>query len=91
VLGESVQGPLARTYCGGGTLSACRTVLLDTLKEAAGTPVSQVYPGDDLCSAGDQWCADSRVQRALGGIKHGNISWQNRPTYQQVVEYTSHR
>jgi acyl-homoserine lactone acylase PvdQ len=91
VLGEPVEGPLARTYCGNGTLTACRTVLLDTLKEAAGRPASQVYPGDDLCSAGDQWCADSIFQRPLGGIKHGNISWQNRPTYQQVVEYTSHR
>jgi acyl-homoserine lactone acylase PvdQ len=91
VLGESVQGPLARAYCGGGSLSACRDVLISTLKEAAGKTAAQVYPGDDLCSAGDQWCADSIVQRTLGGIKHGNISWQNRPTYQQVVEFTSHR
>ncbi|MDQ0778302.1 acyl-homoserine lactone acylase PvdQ [Streptomyces aurantiacus] len=91
VLGESVQGPLARSYCGGGSLSACRDVLISTLKQAAGRTAAQVYPGDDLCSAGDQWCADSINQRTLGGIKHGKISWQNRPTYQQVVEFTSHR
>lgn len=91
VLGESVQGPLARKYCGGGSLSACRDVLISTLKEAAGKTAAQVYPGDTLCSAGDQWCADSIFQRTLGGIKHGHISWQNRPTYQQVVEFTSHR
>ncbi|KOU57884.1 penicillin acylase [Streptomyces sp. MMG1533] len=91
VLGESVQGPLAQKYCGGGSLTACRDVLISTLKEAAGKTAAQVYPGDDLCSAGDQWCADSIVQRTLGGIKHGNISWQNRPTFQQVVEFTSHR
>ncbi|GCB50697.1 penicillin acylase family protein [Streptomyces sp. NL15-2K] len=91
VLGESVQGPLARKYCGGGSLSACRDVLISTLKEAAGKTAAQVYPGDALCSAGDQWCADSIFQRTLGGIKHGHISWQNRPTYQQVVEFTSHR
>ncbi|MEU0073261.1 penicillin acylase family protein [Streptomyces sp. NPDC006332] len=91
VLGESVRGPLARKYCGGGSLGACRDVLISTLKEAAGKTAAQVYPGDDLCSAGDQWCADSIVQRTLGGIKHGNISWQNRPTFQQVVEFTSHR
>ncbi|MFF7186869.1 penicillin acylase family protein [Streptomyces sp. NPDC008222] len=90
-LGEQVQGPLARTYCGGGSLSACRDVLISSLKQAAGMTASQVYPGDDQCSAGDQWCADSIVQRTLGGIKHGRISWQNRPTFQQVVEYTSHR
>ncbi|MEU6776136.1 penicillin acylase family protein [Streptomyces sp. NPDC046759] len=91
VLGENVQGALAEKYCGGGSLSACRDVLISTLDQAAGATAAQVYPGDDQCSAGDQWCADSIVQRTLGGIKHGKISWQNRPTFQQVVEYTSHR
>ncbi|GGU94732.1 penicillin acylase [Streptomyces filipinensis] len=91
VLGENVQGGLAGKYCGGGSLGACRDVLISTLKQAAQATAAQVYPGDDQCSAGDQWCADSIVQRTLGGIKHGKISWQNRPTFQQVVEYTSHR
>jgi acyl-homoserine lactone acylase PvdQ len=91
VLGESVQGGLSQKYCGSGSLSACRDTLISTLKTAAGLTAAQVYPGDDQCSAGDQWCADSIVQRTLGGIKHGKITWQNRPTYQQVVEYTSHR
>ncbi|MFF9818859.1 penicillin acylase family protein [Streptomyces sp. NPDC014006] len=91
VLGEPVRGPLAHKFCGGGNLAACRDLLVSTLKEAAGKSAAQVYPGDDQCSAGDQWCADAIVQRTLGGIKHGRISWQNRPTYQQVVEFTSHR
>ncbi|GAA3830322.1 penicillin acylase family protein [Streptomyces phyllanthi] len=91
VLGDSVQGGLDRKYCGGGTLSGCRNVLISTLKEAAGKTAAQVYPGDENCSAGDQWCADSIIQRPLGGIKHSKISWQNRPTFQQVVEFTSHR
>ncbi|MCT9011371.1 penicillin acylase family protein [Streptomyces sp. NPDC054766] len=91
VLGESVQGGLSQKYCGAGSLTACRDALISSLKEAAGKTASTVYPGDDQCSAGDQWCADSIVQRTLGGIKHGKISWQNRPTFQQVVEYTAHR
>ncbi|CAM5320661.1 penicillin acylase family protein [Streptomyces viridochromogenes] len=91
VLGEPVRGPLDRVHCGGGSLTACRDLLISTLKEAAGRTAAQVYPGDDQCAAGDQWCADAIVQRTLGGIKHGKISWQNRPTYQQVVEFTSHR
>lgn len=91
VLGETVRGPLANQYCGGGSLSACRTLLINSLKEAAGKTAAQVYPGDAYCSAGDQWCADSIIQQPLGGIKHNKISWQNRPTYQQVVEFTSHR
>ncbi|MFF5440233.1 penicillin acylase family protein [Streptomyces achromogenes] len=91
VLGEPVQGPLAREYCGDGSLTACRDQLIGTLKQAAALTAAQVYPGDDQCAAGDQWCADSIAQRALGGIKHGRIGWQNRPTYQQVVEFASHR
>ncbi|GHB53004.1 penicillin acylase [Streptomyces viridiviolaceus] len=91
VLGEPVRGPLARAYCGDGDLAACRDTLVSTLKEAAGRTAAQVYPGDDNCAAGDQWCVDSVIHRTLGGIKHGATSWQNRPTYQQVVEFTSHR
>ncbi len=45
VLGEPVKGPLARAYCGGGDLAACRDTLLTTLKEAAGRTPAQVYPG----------------------------------------------
>ncbi|MBC7274542.1 MAG: penicillin acylase family protein, partial [Streptomyces sp.] len=91
VLGDQVRGPLARTYCGDGSLGACRDTLISTLKQAAGRTAAQVYPGDEHCSAGDQWCADAIVHQALGGITQAKISWQNRPTYQQVVEFTSHR
>ncbi|MEW2546175.1 penicillin acylase family protein [Streptomyces sp. NPDC047002] len=91
VLGEPVRGGLGAAYCGGGDLSACRTALLDSLQRAAAEPAGQVYPGDDGCAAGDQWCADSVVQRPLGGVTDDRISWQNRPTYQQVVEFPAHR
>ncbi|MEU5433414.1 penicillin acylase family protein [Streptomyces sp. NPDC020719] len=91
VLGKPVQGPLGRAYCGDGKLSACRDALLASLGQAAGKSAAQVYPGDASCSAGDQWCADSIVQRPLGGISQNAINWQNRPTYQQVVEFASHR
>lgn len=91
VLGQPVQGPLARAYCGGGQLSACRDVLLATLGQAAAKTPAQVYPGDAGCAAGNQWCADSIVQRPLGGIAQNPVNWQNRPTYQQVVEFASHR
>ncbi|MFF6993974.1 penicillin acylase family protein [Streptomyces sp. NPDC008313] len=91
VLGDPVRGKLGRTYCGGGSLDACRDVLLDTLATAAGRSAAEVYPGDDLCAAGDQWCADAINQRALGGITHRLVQWQNRPTYQQVVEFPAHR
>ncbi|MCX5396101.1 penicillin acylase family protein [Streptomyces sp. NBC_00102] len=91
VLGENVQGPLARTYCGGGVLATCREALLTTLKTAAAKPATTVYPGDDSCAAGNQWCSDAIIHRALGGITQKSIPWQNRPTYQQVVEFPTHR
>ncbi|WP_042421486.1 penicillin acylase family protein [Streptacidiphilus anmyonensis] len=91
VLGQHPADALAQPYCGGGNLSACRQMLLTTLQQAAAESAATVYPADDTCSAGDQWCADSIVQRALGGITDSNSNWQNRPTYQQVVQYTSHR
>ncbi|NJA60665.1 penicillin acylase family protein, partial [Streptomyces sp. NEAU-H3] len=70
---------------------ACRTTLLTTLAQAAAVPADQVYPGDDSCKAGDQWCSDAIIHRALGGITHAPFQWQNRPTYQQVVEFPRHR
>jgi len=91
VLGEPVRGPLADGFCGGGSLAACRDTLTGTLKEAAGRTAAQVYPGDAHCAAGDQWCADAIVHRALGGIGHRTAGWQNRPTYQPDVEFTPHR
>ncbi|MEV6010816.1 penicillin acylase family protein [Streptomyces sp. NPDC051976] len=92
VLGKPVQGGLEQVYCGGGQVAACRDMLLSTLKQAAAVPASTVYPADASgCAAGDQWCADSIVQRPLGGVTDDRIAWQNRPTFQQVVEYPTHR
>ncbi|MBO3747737.1 penicillin acylase family protein [Streptosporangiaceae bacterium NEAU-GS5] len=90
VLGDPVSGPLPAKFCG-GTVSACRTVLLDSLSAALAEPATTTYPGDTACSAGDQWCADAIRQSPLGGINQGLISWQNRPTYQQVVSFPAHR
>ncbi len=91
VLGQPVSAPLQATYCGGGSLSACRSMLLSTLDAAAAEPATQVYPGDSTCAAGDQWCADAIIQSPLGGIADDPISWQNRPTFQQVVSFPAHR
>jgi hypothetical protein len=48
-----------------------------------------VYPADSYCAAGNQWCADSIIQDPLGGITHAATTWQNRPTYQQVVSFAT--
>lgn len=91
VLGRPVAGPLARAYCGGGSPAGCRDVMTATLKQAAAATPAAVYPADGTCAAGNQWCADAIVQRPVGGLAHPQINWQNRPTYQQVVEFPAHR
>jgi hypothetical protein len=91
VLGRPVQGGLAAEYCGGGDLAQCRQALLTTLQQAGAETAAQVYPGDADCSAGDQWCADAIIQRPLGGVTDATTNWQNRPTYQQVVQFPAHR
>ncbi|ONI86359.1 penicillin acylase [Saccharothrix sp. ALI-22-I] len=91
VLGDRVDGALGARYCGGGAVVACRQVLLDSLRAAAAKPATAVYPGDDSCAAGDQWCADTIIHRAMGGITQDKVNWQNRPTYQQVVQFPSRR
>jgi hypothetical protein len=88
VLGDSVPG-WSRPYC--GSVGACRGALLTSLSAALAEPASTTYPGDDNCSAGDQWCADAILQSPLGGIDHDLIAWQNRPTYQQVVSFPAKR
>jgi hypothetical protein len=91
ILGQPVQGGLTQAWCGGGTLAGCRQALLGALSTAVATPAATVYPADSVCSAGDQWCADSIQQHPLGGITDGQSNWQNRPTFQQVVQYPAHR
>ncbi|GII34076.1 penicillin acylase family protein [Planotetraspora mira] len=90
VLGDQVASPLPAKFCG-DTVAACRTVLLNSLSAALAEPAATTYPGDASCAAGNQWCADAIQQSPLGGVKHPLISWQNRPTYQQVVSFPAHR
>jgi hypothetical protein len=90
VLGDKVAGAPGRIYCGGGSLAACRTALEDSLRQAVGESPQQVYPGDSLCSAGDQMCADSIQFRPIGVITQPLIEWVNRPTFQQADEILGH-
>jgi hypothetical protein len=91
LLGDTVAGGLGEVHCGDGVLAACRKMLLDTLRAAAAQSAATVYPADDACAAGDQWCADAIRQSPLGGVTHPLIAWQNRPTYQQVVSFPARR
>ncbi|MGH8971172.1 MAG: penicillin acylase family protein, partial [Actinomycetes bacterium] len=89
-LGQPVESPYSRTYCGGGSLAACRDQLATSLAAAADRVVADQGAGgvDDLTY--DKHQDDIRhVAAGLVGVRP--IDWQNRPTFQQVVAFTSHR
>jgi hypothetical protein len=92
VLGSRrVRGRYSRVYCGRGSLRRCRNALRASLREAvAAAPDPKLYAGDAVCAAegrdGDQDCYDAIFFRPLGAITQPLIPWQNRPTFQQVVQ-----
>lgn len=85
VIGAKEAAPLSRRYCGRGRLAACRGVMVKALKEAVAN-VERRYGGPDPAA----WRAPSKpddiVFRAIGLQAVDDIPWQNRPTFQQVVE-----
>ncbi len=102
LLGQPVSDGFSRTYCGNGSLSACRDALRQALADALAVPASTLYDEDsatagvqrvDTCPAGnsDQWCFDSVRFRPIGAVTVRTIHWINRPTFQQAVEVQGHR
>ncbi len=102
VLGQSVPDGFSRTYCGSGSLSACRDALRQALSDALAVPAGTLYDEDSStsgtqrvaqCPAGksDQWCFDSVRFRPIGAVTVRTIHWINRPTFQQAVEIQGHR
>ena len=95
-LGKGVKGPYSRVYCGEGSLADCRTMLLDTLAQAAGTSFDDLY-GADGCTffngtdASPQMCHDAVDSTDVTLAAVPQFHWINRPTFQQAVQYQSHR
>ena len=94
VLGEDVTAPYSRKYCGEGKKKDCGNRIASSLKKALeAKDDATLYPGmpSSACSAlattpDAQWCWDSIRATAVGAITQPPIDWQNRPTFQQVVE-----
>jgi acyl-homoserine lactone acylase PvdQ len=94
ILAEPVDQPLSREYCADGKRGKCRDALRASLRkalEAKSNP--EIYPGqpNSPCAAlpnspTAQWCWDAIRSTAIGAITQPPIDWQNRPTFQQVVE-----
>jgi hypothetical protein len=91
LLGRPVASPLSRAYCGGGSLDACRAVLTDMLAAAADDVRAQYGTSLDGVRAHATGCEDEPVCDQIsyvtaGAVDTPPIPWQDRPTFQQVVE-----
>jgi acyl-homoserine lactone acylase PvdQ len=87
VLGRRVRGKLSRRYCGRGSRSRCRAVLVDTLVDAA-RAAREKY-GANLS---DWKVPIEQIEfTAAGAVGTPSIPWQDRPTFQQAVEVQGHR
>jgi acyl-homoserine lactone acylase PvdQ len=90
VLGRDVAAPYSRTYCGKGSLRACRATLRASLEAAVGRVLAAQGRTSVADLTYDKHQDDIRhVTAGLVGVRP--IDWQNRPTFQQVVAFTAHR
>ncbi len=89
ILGRPVQGRWHRTYCGGGVLATCRNQLSASLA----TVVENIRTdqGENMETWTYDKTQDSIRHSAVGVVGVRPIDWQNRPTFQQVVDIRTHR
>jgi hypothetical protein len=94
VLGLKMRQPYSKRYCGGGVRSRCRSALRAALAASLDADPRTLYRDAQCTKAGkpgDQACFDAITFRPTGAVTQPMIGWQNRPTYQQVVEVQGHR
>jgi hypothetical protein len=82
-----VQQPFSRRYCGNGDLDACRNSLWAVLQKVAQDLAASQGPDPSA------WRADATAERITfkPGLLGQTMRWTNRPTFQQVGQYSGHR
>jgi len=90
LLGRHVAQPYRYGYCGAGKLAACRTTLRASLR-AAVKRVLAAQGVDSVSKLTYDKSQDYIRSTTAGVVGVRPIDWQNRPTFQQVVEFTGHR
>ena len=90
VLGRPVVAPYSRTYCGGGSLATCRTTLRASLADATARVLAR-QKVDAVAKLTYDKKQDNIRATTAGLVGTRQIDWQNRPTFQQVVGFTTHR
>jgi acyl-homoserine lactone acylase PvdQ len=82
------KAPYSQIYCGGGSLTTCQQALQASLTEALSVTPQQIY-GQGPCTGNAQAsCFDMNRWVGASGISVPPFPFQNRPTFQQVVELT---
>jgi acyl-homoserine lactone acylase PvdQ len=90
LLGDPVARTYSHGYCGNGSLARCRADLRASLRAA----VARIERKQDVHRVSaltyDKSQDDIRsVTAGVVGVRP--IDWQNRPTFQQVVDFSGHR
>jgi hypothetical protein len=86
--GSSPKGAYSKLYCGSGTLSACQQALQSSLQQALSVTPAQIY-GQAPCAENPQAsCFDMNRFVIASGVSVPPFPFQNRPTFQQVIELT---
>ena len=87
-LGRPVKGAYSRSYC--GPLATCRAALRASLGKAIAASLATQKKAAVGDLAYDK-ARDTIISVPAGVVGTRAIDWQNRPTFQQVVAFTSHR
>ena len=90
LLGKKVTAPYSTSYCGKGRLERCRTALRASLRATVEQLLAEQNASTVEELTYDKTQDDIRHSTA-GVVGVRPIDWQNRPTFQQVVEFSSHR
>jgi acyl-homoserine lactone acylase PvdQ len=87
LLERDVRGPFSRRYCGAGVLATCRDALWGALDAAAAELEATQGP------APSSWRSDATGERIrfTSGVLPDTMRWSNRPTFQQLMSFASHR
>ena len=96
LVGARVGDPLSRPYCGRGKRRACRRVLLSALTQAIASAkqrfgVSALGDIEMQATCDEDALCDEIVFTVAGAVGMPDIPWQDRPTFQQIVEIQGHR
>ena len=87
LLGRPGPAPFETAFCGKGVVAACAASLWAALDEAAAELEAEHG------TAPSSWLASATAERIrlVPGINPTTMRWTNRPTFQQLISFSSHR